>query len=86
MDGVPSVGGLSRGSYPVCIRVSEKTTENSERRARQAQPKIDPGTSRLPVFERRTTLPMVEAKDGQFDIHALHGIQTHDLWFSSRLS
>ena len=28
--GVPSVGGLSKGSYAVFARVSEKTTENSE--------------------------------------------------------
>ena len=45
-------GGLSKGSQPVFTRVSEKTTENSERLDRQARPRIEPGTSRLPVFER----------------------------------
>ena len=58
--------------------ISEKTTESSERLGRQARPGIEPGTSRLPVFER-------EAKDGQLDIHALPGIRTRNLWYSSRL-
>ena len=33
---VPTVGGLSKGSYPVFTPVSEKTTENSERLNQQA--------------------------------------------------
>ena len=40
---------LSKGSYPVPKRVSEKTTENSERLGRQVRPGFEPGTSRLPV-------------------------------------
>ena len=43
-------GGLSKGSQPVFTRVSEKTTENSERLGRQARPGFEPGTSRLPVL------------------------------------
>ena len=31
------------------MRVSEKTTDNSERLDRQARPWFEPGTSRLPV-------------------------------------
>ena len=50
--------GLSKRSQPVFKRISEKTTENSERLGRQARPGIEPGTSRLPVFERRTTQPL----------------------------
>ena len=37
MGGVPSVGGLSKGSWildPVFTRVSEKTMENSDKRDR----------------------------------------------------
>ena len=44
------------------MRVSEKTTENSERPGRQARPGIEPGTSRLPVFERRITQPLVRPR------------------------
>ena len=40
-------------------RVSEKTTENSERLGGQARPQIEPGTSHLPVFESRTALPLL---------------------------
>ena len=32
------------------MRVSEKTTENSERLGRQARPGIEPRTSRQPAF------------------------------------
>ena len=49
MGGVPSVGGLSMGSYRVFTRVSEKTTENSERLGRQVRSAIEPGTSRPPA-------------------------------------
>ena len=45
-------GCLFKGSQPVFTQVSEKTTENSERLGRQARPRNEPGTSRLPVFER----------------------------------
>ena len=50
MGGMPSVGGLSKGSLPVFTQVSEKTTENSERLGRQARPEIEPDTSRLPAL------------------------------------
>ena len=46
MSGVPSVGGLSKGSEPIFMRVSEQTTENFERLSRQART----GTSRQPVM------------------------------------
>ena len=56
ISGLPSVGGLSKGSYPVFTRVSENTTENSERPGRQALPRFEPGISRLPVrTHTRTT-------------------------------
>ena len=51
-------GSLSKGSQPVFTRVSEKTTENSERLGRQARPGFVPGTSRLPVLSA-TTPPLV---------------------------
>ena len=51
-------GGLSKGSQPVFTRVSEKTTENSERLSRQARPEFEPGTSCLPVLSV-TTPPLV---------------------------
>ena len=35
-------GGLSKGLYPVLTRVSEKTTENSERLSRQERPGFEP--------------------------------------------
>ena len=47
-------GGLSKESQPVFTRVSEKTTENSERLGRQARPEFERGTSRLPVLSVRT--------------------------------
>ena len=72
MGGVSSVGGLSKGSQPVFKRVSEKTTENSERLDRQAWPGIEPGTSRLPV-QNRSVIGV--AKDRQFDIRALPGVR-----------
>ena len=40
-------GGLSKGPWPVFTRVSEKNHKNSEQLGRQAQPGIEPGTSRL---------------------------------------
>ena len=43
-------GGISKGSYPVFKRVSEKTTGNSKRLGREARPEIEPGTSRQPVL------------------------------------
>ena len=59
MGGVPSRGGLSMGSQSVFTSVSEKTTENSERLGRQARPGVEPGTSRLPIFERKTAQLLV---------------------------
>ena len=48
--GVPSGNLLiPKESQPVFSRVSEKTTENSERLGQQVRPKIEPGTSHLPV-------------------------------------
>ena len=47
--GMSSVRVFLRDPNP---RVLEKTTENSEQLGRQARPGIEPGTSRLPVFER----------------------------------
>ena len=58
IGGVPTVGGLSKGSYPVFTRVSEKTTENSERLGRQARLQIKPDIFRLPVFN--VTIPPLE--------------------------
>ena len=49
---------LSKGSYPLFTRVSEKTTENSERLGRQAQQRFKPGTSRLLILSV-TTPPLV---------------------------
>ena len=58
-EGLPFMGGgLSKGSYTVFTRVSEKTMENSERLGRQARPGFEPGTSRLPVSSV-TTLPLI---------------------------
>ena len=51
---VPSVGVFLRDP----TRVSEKTTEYSERLGRQARPKFEPATSRLPVWSA-TTSPLV---------------------------
>ena len=45
--------GLNKGSQPVFTRVSEETTENSERLGRQARSRNEPGTSLLAVFERK---------------------------------
>ena len=53
-------GSLSKGSYPVFMRVSDKTAESSERLDRQARPDFEPGTSRLPVLSV-TTMPLVGA-------------------------
>ena len=49
MGGVPSVGGLYKGSEPVFTGILKKTTENFERVGRQAQPRIEHGTSRQPI-------------------------------------
>ena len=43
-------------------RVSEKTTENSERLGRQARPRNEHGTSRLPIFEHSTVF-LAQNKD-----------------------
>ena len=40
-------------------RVSEKTTESSERLSRQPRPWIEPGTSNLPVLEHRIAQPLL---------------------------
>ena len=79
------LGGLSKGSYLVFTRVSEKTTENSERLCRQTRPDIAPRTSRLPVLKRRIGQPLVGPRTDSIDIHALPGIRTQDLWCGSRL-
>ena len=52
IDGIenPLLGGLSKGSKSVFTRVSEKTTENSERLDRQARLGIESGISRQPVL------------------------------------
>ena len=55
MGRVTSVGGLSYGSKPVFTRVSEKTSENSERLGRQSRLRIESGTSRLPAQTRSAT-------------------------------
>ena len=49
--------GLSMGSQTVFTRVSEKTTENSEKLGQQARPGFEPGTSRLPVLSV-TAMPL----------------------------
>ena len=56
---VPSVGVFLRNSSPYSREFRRKTTENSERLGQQARPGIEPGTSCLLIFERRTTLPLV---------------------------
>ena len=50
---MPSVGGLSKGSYSVFTRVLEKTTETSEGLDRQVRPGIEPGTSCLPILSAK---------------------------------
>ena len=47
VGGMPSVGVFLRDPSPY-LRVSEKTTKNSEQLIRQARPRIEPSTSRLP--------------------------------------
>ena len=47
--------------------------ENSERLGRQARSGIEPGTSRLPVLNRRKVQQLMGANDGQFNMHALPG-------------
>ena len=51
-------GVFSKGSQPVFARVSEKTTENSDRLGRQARPEFEPGNSRFPVLSV-TAVPLV---------------------------
>ena len=43
-------GYLSKGSFPVFRRVSEKAMENFERLGRKAQPEFECGTFRLSVL------------------------------------
>ena len=50
IGGVSSVGVFLRDPSPLFTRVSEKTTESFERLGRQAQPRFEPGTIRLPVL------------------------------------
>ena len=50
--------GLSKGSSPVFMRVSEKITENSEQLGRQVRPGFEPGTSSL-LVSSVTTPPLV---------------------------
>ena len=63
MDGVPSVGVFLRDPSPYLPVFRRKITENSDRIERQAQQGIEPGTFRLPVFECRTTQPLVDKAD-----------------------
>ena len=51
--------GSCKGSQPVFPRVSEKTTDNSERLGRQARPGFEPGTSRLPVLSVTAVPPSI---------------------------
>ena len=44
--------GLSKGFYIVFKQVTDKIKENYERLGRQPWSRIEPGTSRLPVWER----------------------------------
>ena len=60
MGKVPFLGGLSKGSYPVFTRVSEKIKENSERLGRQARPGFEPGTSHQPVFKEQNCATFTE--------------------------
>ena len=78
-------GDLSKGSEPVFTRVSKKTTENSECLGPQARPGTEPGTSRLPVLKRRTAQPLVGPRTESFNIYALPGIRTRDIWCSFEL-
>ena len=57
--GMPSVGIILKGAKPVFMRVSEKTTENSERLGRQERPGVESETCRLPVLECRIEQPLV---------------------------
>ena len=45
IDGMPSVGNLSKGSLPAFMSVYEKTAANYK-----AQSEIEPATSRVPVL------------------------------------
>ena len=56
MGEIPSVRVFLMDHNP---RVSEKTTESSERLSRQPRPWIEPGTSNLPVLEHRIAQPLV---------------------------
>ena len=49
MRGVPFRGDHSKVSLPVFIRVSEETTEDSERLGQQARSGVEPGTCSLSV-------------------------------------
>ena len=59
--------------------------ENSERLGRHARPRIEPGTSCLPFLKHRIAQPLLGPKTDSFNIHALPGIRTQDLWCRSRL-
>ena len=50
IGGLPSVRGLSKGSQPVLMQISQKTSENFEQLGRQARQGFEPGTSRLPAL------------------------------------
>ena len=57
------------------MRVSKKTTENSERLGRQVRPEFEPGTSRLPV-KSATISPLVgQAEKGKEHFEKFEGIQ-----------
>ena len=62
MGEVKSIANISKVFLPVFMRVLYKTAENSEHMGRQARPGIEPSTSRLPAFERRYALPLVEPR------------------------
>ena len=55
------------------MQVSEKNMKNSEWLGRQAQRRIEPGTSHLLILARKSSA-IDGAKDGEFDVHALPGI------------
>ena len=50
-EGMHSVGVFRKGSQTVFTRVSEKTTENTERPSQLTRMGIEPDTSRLPVLK-----------------------------------
>ena len=62
VEGVPSLAVFLKDPNPHLDEFRSKPRKNSECLGRQARKGIEPGTSRLPVFERRTVLPLVGPK------------------------